>query len=125
MTDSGGGPDVTQDLRVPWDEDPGELYEHAPCGYLTMLPDGTIVKVNRTLLDWLGHTRAELIGRRRFRDLLTVGGQLFHETHLAPLLRMSGEITLDQFQQLVDAAKSGGSGAAPGTTAVGGSASPK
>jgi len=41
------------------------------------------------------------------------------------VLRMSGEITLDQFQQLVDAAKSGGTGAATGTTAVGASATPK
>ena len=41
------------------------------------------------------------------------------------VLRMSGEITLDQFQQLVDAAKSGGTGASTGTTAVGASASPK
>ena len=27
-----------------------DLYENAPCGYLSTLPDGTIVKVNRTLL---------------------------------------------------------------------------
>ena len=35
-------PDVTHDVRLPWDEDPGDLYENAPCGYLTALPDGTI-----------------------------------------------------------------------------------
>ena len=69
-----------------------ELYENAPCGNLAMLPDGTIVKINRTLLGWLGYPREELVGRRRFQDLLTVGGQVFHETHLAPLLRMRGEI---------------------------------
>jgi serine/threonine-protein kinase RsbW len=56
MTESGGDvPDVTQDLRVPWDEDPGDLYEHAPCGYLTTLPDGTIVRVNETFLAWTGY----------------------------------------------------------------------
>ena len=73
-------------------DDTDELYDNAPCGNLATLPDGTIVKINSTLLGWLGHTRAEVVGRRRFRDLLTVGGQVFHETHLAPLLRMSGEI---------------------------------
>ena len=32
------------------------------------------------------------MGRRRFADLLTVGGRLYHETHFAPLLRMQGEV---------------------------------
>ncbi|GAA3919897.1 PP2C family protein-serine/threonine phosphatase [Actinoplanes auranticolor] len=73
-------------------DDTDELYDNAPCGNLATLPDGTIVRVNSTLLGWLGHTREELVGRRRFVDLLTVGGQVFHETHLAPLLRMRGEI---------------------------------
>ncbi|MFG1609406.1 SpoIIE family protein phosphatase [Actinoplanes sp. NPDC049265] len=84
--------DVTQDLRVPWEEDPGELYEHAPCGYLTTTPDGTIVKVNETFLAWTGYVRTELIGRRRFRDLLSSGGQIYHETHYAPLLRMQADV---------------------------------
>jgi serine/threonine-protein kinase RsbW len=79
---------VTQELRPPWDEDPDDLYEHAPCGYLTTLPDGTIVKVNQTFLTWTGYTRGELVGHRRFRDLLSSGGQIYHETHYAPLLRM-------------------------------------
>ncbi|WP_407554971.1 SpoIIE family protein phosphatase [Streptomyces sp. Pv4-95] len=69
-----------------------DLYENAPCGYLSTLLDGKIAKVNTTLLTWLGHTREELIGRRSFADLLTIGGRLYHETHFAPLLRMQGEI---------------------------------
>src|SRR3954469_22944066 len=69
-----------------------ELYEHAPCGYLSTLPRGEIVKVNETFLRWTGYGREELVGRRRFRDLLTGGGRLYHETHYAPLLRMQGEV---------------------------------
>lgn len=69
-----------------------DLYEHAPCGYLSTLMDGTIAKINATLLGWLGFRRDELVGRRRFADLLTVGGRLYHETHFAPMLRMHGEI---------------------------------
>ncbi len=69
-----------------------ELYENAPCGDLSTLPDGTIAKVNATLLGWLGYTRDELVGRRRFSDLLTVGGRIYHETHFAPLLQMQGEV---------------------------------
>lgn len=70
-----------------------DLYEHAPCGYLSTLLDGQIAKVNTTLLDWLGYERGDLVGRRHFSDLLSVGGRLYHETHYAPLLRMQGEIS--------------------------------
>ncbi|MER7717616.1 SpoIIE family protein phosphatase [Streptomyces flaveolus] len=70
-----------------------ELYESAPCGYLSTLMDGTIAKINSTLLDWLGLERQAVVGRMRFTDLLTVGGKLYHETHFAPLLRMQGEIS--------------------------------
>jgi sigma-B regulation protein RsbU (phosphoserine phosphatase) len=69
-----------------------DLYESAPCGYLSTLMDGTIAKINTTLLDWLGLSRDEVVGRRTFADLLTVGGKLYHETHLAPLLRMQGQV---------------------------------
>nr|WP_078591877.1 SpoIIE family protein phosphatase [Streptomyces megasporus] len=79
------------DARELW-ESAEDLYENAPCGYLSTLLDGTIVKVNTTLLTWLGRTREELVGRRSFSDLLTVGGRLYHETHFAPLLRMQGHI---------------------------------
>ena len=85
-------PDVTQDVKLPWDEDPGDLYEHAPCGYLTMLPDGTIVRVNQTFLSWTGYRRSDLVGRRRFRDLLSPGDQIYHETHYAPLLSMQDDV---------------------------------
>ncbi|MGA5200276.1 PP2C family protein-serine/threonine phosphatase [Streptomyces variegatus] len=69
-----------------------DLYESAPCGYLSTMMDGTIAKINTTLLDWLGLDRDAVAGRKRFADLLTVGGKLYHETHFAPLLRMQGEL---------------------------------
>jgi sigma-B regulation protein RsbU (phosphoserine phosphatase) len=70
-----------------------DLYEHAPCGYLSTLLDGTIAKINRTLLDWLGYDHGDLVGRRTFSDLLTVGGRLHHETHFGPLLHLQGEVS--------------------------------
>ncbi|MFF7735692.1 SpoIIE family protein phosphatase [Streptomyces sp. NPDC007984] len=69
-----------------------DLYESAPCGYLSTMMDGTIAKINNTLLNWLGLDREAVAGRKRFTDLLTVGGKLYHETHFAPLLRMQGEL---------------------------------
>lgn len=70
-----------------------DLYENAPCGYLSTLLDGQIAKINGTLLTWLGYDRADLVGRKRFADLLTVGGKLYHETHFAPLLAMQGRVS--------------------------------
>jgi len=68
-----------QDARLgPLLEDSTEdLYENAPCGYLSTLPDGQIARVNATLLSWLGYTRGELVGHRYFSDLLTAGGRRF------------------------------------------------
>ncbi|WP_433544072.1 PP2C family protein-serine/threonine phosphatase (plasmid) [Streptomyces sp. CA-294286] len=94
--DTGGRPaGETADAAFPalLEESPEILYEQAPCGYLTTMMDGTIAKVNATLLGWLGRTREEVVGRMRFSDLLTVGGRIYHETHFAPVLRMQGEIS--------------------------------
>jgi sigma-B regulation protein RsbU (phosphoserine phosphatase) len=68
-----------------------DLFENAPCGYLSTLPDGTIVKINQTLLTWLGYDRAGVVGRR-LSSLLGVGDRIFYETHYAPLLRMQGTV---------------------------------
>ncbi|MFF9453422.1 SpoIIE family protein phosphatase [Streptomyces flaveolus] len=75
------------------EDSPDDLYDNAPCGYVSTLLDGHIAKINATLLGWLGYERGDLVGRRTFSDLLTVGGRLYHETHFAPLLRMKGEIS--------------------------------
>lgn len=91
--ESGERPDDDQTFSALLEDSAEDLYEHAPCGYLSTLLDGQIVKINTTLLDWLGHRRGDLVGHRKFSDLLTVGGRLYHETHFAPLLRMQGEIS--------------------------------
>jgi diguanylate cyclase (GGDEF)-like protein/PAS domain S-box-containing protein len=66
------------------------LYESAPCGYLTMKVNGTIVKVNQTLLDWTGYSRDELVGVT-FNSVLDKGSQLFYETRYIPVIRLQGE----------------------------------
>src|SRR3984957_1450740 len=79
-------------------DDPELLYDRAPCGYLTTAPDGLIAKTNQTFLALTGYEQSDLIGRRRFVDLLTAGGRIYHETHYAPMLQMHGtarEIALD------------------------------
>ncbi|HKY76325.1 MAG TPA: SpoIIE family protein phosphatase, partial [Acidimicrobiia bacterium] len=74
------------------DDDPAELYENAPCGYLSTLPDGTIIKANSTFFAWTGFERTQIIGRERFQTLLAPGDRIYYETHYAPLLRMQGSV---------------------------------
>ena len=79
------------------DEDAQDLFENAPCGYVSLHPDGRITKVNQTLVAWLGYERDQLVGRR-FQELLNIAGKIYYETHFAPLLRMQGffnEVALD------------------------------
>ena len=74
------------------DDDPAELYDNAPCAYLSSLPDGTIVKANATFLTWTGFERTDVVGRRRFQELLAPGDRIFYETHFGPALRMQGQV---------------------------------
>ena len=79
-------------IEALFDESAEDLYEHAPCGYLSLLPDGIVGKVNATFLEWTGYSSAELVGKARFLDLLTVGGRIYYETHFQPLLRMQRQV---------------------------------
>jgi PAS domain S-box-containing protein len=72
-------------------ESPEDLFEHAPCGYLSLCPDGSIARVNRTFLDLTGYERGELV-QKHFRDLLTIPGKVFHDTHFAPLLALQSSV---------------------------------
>lgn len=47
-----------------------DLYENAPCGYLTLNSQGRILQVNTTALGWLGFTREEIIGKE-FKSLMS------------------------------------------------------
>ena len=74
-----------------------DLFENAPCGYLTIGPDGRISKVNATLEAWTGFSADKLIGQR-LHQFLNMAGRIYFETHIAPLLRMQGffsEFALD------------------------------
>jgi PAS domain S-box-containing protein len=78
-------------------EDFEDLYENAPCGYLSVSPAGLIAKANRTFATWAGMSRTELIGSR-FHDTLAIAGRIYYETHLLPLLSIQGfvnEVALD------------------------------
>ncbi|WP_421118558.1 PP2C family protein-serine/threonine phosphatase [Aquihabitans daechungensis] len=84
--------DPADETRIGDPETAEDLYHRAPCGYLSLQPDGTVVRVNDTFLRWTGYAADDLVGERRFADLLTAGGRIYHETHFAPLLLMQDEV---------------------------------
>jgi phosphoserine phosphatase RsbU/P len=74
-----------------------DLFENAPCGFLTIGSDGRIARVNATLTAWTGVKADKFVGRR-LHQFLNMAGRIYYETHIAPLLRMQGffnEFALD------------------------------
>ncbi|WP_207423928.1 sensor histidine kinase [Desertivirga brevis] len=72
--------------------DPEELYQNAPCGYLSFLPDGTIIKVNKTLANWLGYLPDEIVYVKKFTDLISKGAALHFEMFFRPLVNATGVV---------------------------------
>jgi len=47
-----------------------DLYNNAPCSYYSLDSDGMFIQINDTGLEWLGHTREEVVGKMKLTDLL-------------------------------------------------------
>lgn len=47
-----------------------DLYNLAPCGYHSLNAKGEVVHMNATELSWLGYSREEIVGQKRFSDLI-------------------------------------------------------
>jgi PAS domain S-box-containing protein len=77
----------------PFLENAEDLYQNAPFGYMTVRADGLIVNINATLLKWLGYEWEEILLQQSFQDLLDMGGKIYFETHLMPLLHVQGELS--------------------------------
>jgi len=48
-----------------------DLYNHAPCGYHSINANGIFTEINQTELNWLGYTKAEVVNKLMFTDILT------------------------------------------------------
>ena len=82
------------------EDDPEQLYERAPCGYLSTTPDGIDRQGQRDLPDaGPGYRREDLVGRRTFAELLTrrAAGSTTRRTtrRCCGCRARSGEVALD------------------------------
>lgn len=78
-------------------EEVQDLYDRAPCGYHSLDSTGLIVAINQTELDWLGYTKEELIGKRRFADLVTPAGVALFKERFPQFIR-DGQIKDLEFE---------------------------
>ena len=66
-----------------------ELYDGAPCGYLSLAADGTILEANRTVLAMLGFERSAFVGAR-LADFMTPDSRERHRQHAREALAAGG-----------------------------------
>ena len=64
---------------------------HAPCGLLAATPDGTVLRVNDTFLQWTGWLPEQILGRS-VDDLLTPGSRLVYRRRVRPAIRDATDI---------------------------------
>jgi len=72
-------------------EEISELYNKAPCGYHSLGPDGTFLRINDTELEWLGYDRDELVRKKKLSDLITLKSQEVFQKNF-PLLKEQGSV---------------------------------
>src|SRR5688572_27531304 len=65
------------------------MLDNAPCGFISFGDDGRVQLINATLLERLGRTRDEIVGRH-VESLLTIGTRIFYQTHFFPLVKLHG-----------------------------------
>lgn len=93
-----------------------DFFEKSLCGFIIANAKGIIIRGNEKVIQWTGYSHEELKSKR-FSDLLSIGGKVYYETHLSPLLRMQGffdEVMLEivhtsgtKMQVLVNASEHG------------------
>ena len=65
------------------------FFEQSRSGFLITNQFGIVIHCNASLAAWMGYVPADIAGKR-FADLLAIGGKIYYETHLSPLLKIQG-----------------------------------
>jgi PAS domain S-box-containing protein len=80
-------------------EEISDLYDNAPCGYHSLDPGGTFLRMNNTELRWLGYDRDEIIGKKKFDDLLTSESVIVFQK-IFPVFKKQGWISNLEFDMI-------------------------
>ncbi|MGI4729918.1 MAG: PAS domain S-box protein [Janthinobacterium lividum] len=77
------------------------LYENSPCGHLSFYPGKSIFHINQTLLNWIGLSREDVLNKKKFQDLITIGGKMYYQMVVLPLLNRQGFLNEINFDVVV------------------------
>jgi PAS domain S-box-containing protein len=80
-------------------EEISDLYDNAPCGYHSLDPGGIFLRMNNTELRWLGYDRDEIIGKKKFDDLLTSESVIVFQK-IFPVFKKQGWISNLEFDMI-------------------------
>jgi PAS domain S-box-containing protein len=76
-----------------------QLYEQALCGYHSLDEDGVFIRINQTELAMLGYSRKQIVGKKKFFELLTPESQQIFQTHL-PTFKQRGWVRDLEFHMI-------------------------
>lgn len=76
-----------------------DLYNRAPCGYHSLDKDGVIRRINDTELSWVGYTQDEVVGKKKWVELITPESAKNFEDHF-PLFMKRGYVRDLEFELL-------------------------
>jgi len=68
-----------------------ERLNYAPCGYLSVADDGTILTINETLLQLIGCNFSDVQGNH-INSILTVPSQLFYQLYFFPMITLHEKV---------------------------------
>ncbi|TGM74549.1 response regulator [Leptospira bouyouniensis] len=68
-----------------------DIYQNSPVGFHSLDAEGYFLKVNRTEREWLGYSENELVGKKRWSDLLTENSKAIFESNF-PIFKKQGYI---------------------------------
>ncbi|WP_244242765.1 ATP-binding protein [Leptospira bouyouniensis] len=68
-----------------------DIYQNSPVGFHSLDAEGYFLKVNRTECEWLGYSENELVGKKRWSDLLTENSKAIFESNF-PIFKKQGYI---------------------------------
>ncbi|MCY0969222.1 PAS domain-containing sensor histidine kinase [Chryseobacterium wangxinyae] len=80
-----------------------DFFESSLCGFVITDGEGKIAKINSCAAQWLSGSPAQFTSKR-FSEILSIGGKIYFETHLWPLLRMQGRFD-EVSVELIDTGK--------------------
>lgn len=73
-------------------------YDLLPCGVIRTDAKQLITTVNKTFTKWIGWTAEDLVGKRRFPDLLSIGGRILFDSHHLARIELEGEALELQYE---------------------------